>query len=515
MLRRARTSRIDGFDLPESQKEAPVAQKIRVGAGFAIVLLALSLTNWGGLPWQTLLGIEFPQILVLKTSPQIALTAVTCLILGYRWNIHPPTARAVALWQAVSCLSTVACLGGLLVLRGFLHTPQASLSLVMAALLGAASGCLFMLWGRLAMEQRDRDSCLEIALIALGVEATLYAIAYGLDEMGRVLLLMGCTLISLPLFMAALRHRDDRFFDTTAACGDNLGTAGASTVTLAEAASTLRGPLVCIAASVFAFAFIRTSALLDITDRNLVNQLGALFGAVLAGGMWFGWLRWLRTQADERVVDPMRLYQLAFPVIATLAVCMPILSRTLLLVAAAVLHALFFLIIAFLPVAAAANTNSTTKQVPLAVLGLFGASAFGSVALSTGIAYLIYREGAVSTGTLLLCALVIIYVLAMAYVTLQRYNHRFFDPPAVPLDPHASLSEGCTRITELYGLTQRESDVLPLLVEGFNLHGIAEHLGVSDNTVRTHMRNLYKKLGVHSRQEVLELLEEQAGTSRQ
>lgn len=515
MVNRARRSRIDSFELPKPQKEAPVAQKIRVGAGFAIVLLALSLTNWGGLPWQTLLGIEFPQILVVKTSPQILLTAVTCLVLGHRWSTHPPTARAMVLWQSASCLVTAVCLGALLALRGLLDVSQALISLGVAALLGAASGCLFMLWGRLAMEQRDRGSCLEVALISLGIEAVLYAVAYSLGETGRVLFLIGCTLVSLPLFMAVLRHRNGRPSVETTTWARSPAVADAPASAAGETTAKLRGPLVCIAASVFAFAFIRTSALLDITDRNLVNQLGALFGALFAGILWLGWLRWLRAQADERSVDPMRLYQLAFPVIATLAVCMPVLNRTLLLVTAAVLHALFFLIIAFLPVAATAQVRDTAHQASAGVLGLFGASAFGSVALSTGIAYLIYREGAVSTGTLLLCALVIIYVLAMAYVTLQRYNRRFSDPPAVPFDSRASLTEDCTRMTERYGLTQRESDVLPLLVKGFSLHGIAEHLGVSDNTVRTHMRNLYKKLGVHSRQDVLELLEGPADVSHQ
>ena len=49
--------------------------------------------------------------------------------------------------------------------------------------------------------------------------------------------------------------------------------------------------------------------------------------------------------------------------------------------------------------------------------------------------------------------------------------------------------------------------VLLLLGKGYSLRGIAGKLDVSDNTVRTHMRNLYRKLQIHSRQEAIELVE--------
>jgi two-component system nitrate/nitrite response regulator NarL len=50
-------------------------------------------------------------------------------------------------------------------------------------------------------------------------------------------------------------------------------------------------------------------------------------------------------------------------------------------------------------------------------------------------------------------------------------------------------------------LTYREFDVLRLLAEGLTGDGIARRLGISRNTVRTHVQSILSKLQVHSRLE--------------
>jgi DNA-binding NarL/FixJ family response regulator len=49
------------------------------------------------------------------------------------------------------------------------------------------------------------------------------------------------------------------------------------------------------------------------------------------------------------------------------------------------------------------------------------------------------------------------------------------------------------------GLTQRESEVLSLLVAGLSNRAIAAKLVVSEETVKTHARGIYRKLGVSDR----------------
>jgi DNA-binding NarL/FixJ family response regulator len=49
------------------------------------------------------------------------------------------------------------------------------------------------------------------------------------------------------------------------------------------------------------------------------------------------------------------------------------------------------------------------------------------------------------------------------------------------------------------GLTRREAELLALLGQGISPRAAAETMGLSNETVRTHTRNLYRKLGVGDR----------------
>ncbi len=65
----------------------------------------------------------------------------------------------------------------------------------------------------------------------------------------------------------------------------------------------------------------------------------------------------------------------------------------------------------------------------------------------------------------------------------------------------------CQVIERKNGLTSREGEVLELLVRGHSKTRIAETFLISENTVRGHVKHIYAKLGVHSKQELLDLFE--------
>lgn len=69
----------------------------------------------------------------------------------------------------------------------------------------------------------------------------------------------------------------------------------------------------------------------------------------------------------------------------------------------------------------------------------------------------------------------------------------------------------CHLIAVEYDLTRREEEILQLLVRGRTASRIAETLCITTATTRTHLRNIYAKLGVHSQQDILDMYEEMSG----
>jgi DNA-binding NarL/FixJ family response regulator len=65
----------------------------------------------------------------------------------------------------------------------------------------------------------------------------------------------------------------------------------------------------------------------------------------------------------------------------------------------------------------------------------------------------------------------------------------------------ASFQQPVKAAEQLEDLSSRERQILELLVQGSANKEIAEHIGLSETTVRWHLRNVYRKLHVRSRTE--------------
>lgn len=70
-----------------------------------------------------------------------------------------------------------------------------------------------------------------------------------------------------------------------------------------------------------------------------------------------------------------------------------------------------------------------------------------------------------------------------------------------------AMVRGCQRLRAQYGLTERESEVVLLVAQGYTQSYCAEALVVSLNTIRSHMKHIYTKLDIHSKDELLEKLQ--------
>ena len=70
--------------------------------------------------------------------------------------------------------------------------------------------------------------------------------------------------------------------------------------------------------------------------------------------------------------------------------------------------------------------------------------------------------------------------------------------------------QACCQLADEVRLTEREGELALLLAHGRNADFIAGELFISRNTVKTHARSIYRKLGIHSQQELIDAVEQRA-----
>lgn len=100
-------------------------------------------------------------------------------------------------------------------------------------------------------------------------------------------------------------------------------------------------------------------------------------------------------------------------------------------------------------------------------------------------------------------------VIAAAYVDLFTSFKRYVilskekeSSPSNTVDFTALSREAA----KAYNLTKREAEVLGLLIEGSSYDEISEKLYIAGGTVKVHIHNIYKKLGISSRSQITPLL---------
>lgn len=70
-----------------------------------------------------------------------------------------------------------------------------------------------------------------------------------------------------------------------------------------------------------------------------------------------------------------------------------------------------------------------------------------------------------------------------------------------------ALEARCAALAARFDLSPREAEILVFLARGFSPAYIAKELVLSVSTVRTHVRNIYRKLGIGKREELIHLVD--------
>lgn len=444
-----------------------------------------------------------------------------------------PVSRAVVVYLAGWALVIAAA---------YVHGLTRALAVTGGAFLGAGVSLFYLLWQELfaSMESREGDQGL---LVGTALGSLMYFALMLLPSTVTAFLI---PLVMLPLFTLGLvlcrRGMDleqPMFQDEPAE----------NTKVYRRVSAELWQGVMCVGGLGFCAGIMRSLSVMHADVGMLVNvvSMGAALAALSAMLAW-----WSR---HGLMVSVARLYRAAFPLLITWFLLMPLLGSVQTRWMAGVLYALYNLASVLMAVRCAQVSRESGAD-PVYV---FGMSAMTSTLLNN-VGFIVgsfsetvtLREIPALTAT----ALVSCYLLAIIYYfgTAFRKGHgtereadgvelvgpargrvpgaedaagqpapaplagedidrtppgrggRFADEAADrPYKDRVSKQVEALRLA--YGLSTRETEVMELIVRGNSVPRISEELVVSENTIRTHAKRIYKKLDVHKRQELLDLVD--------
>ena len=207
------------------------------------------------------------------------------------------------------------------------------------------------------------------------------------------------------------------------------------------------------------------------------------------------------------------LYDILFPIVAVALIALPFITSPIVHVIAAVLVFVAFYLSGMnvrIAVCLLGERDHVSMWVYLSVaLGASALLILGGVAFGAAV----IAQDVLVTG-LALISLVSLFVLALNPIVAKRLETRRAQKEAPSSSPVPETSDVRTMQVDLlrsfaaaHALTARETDVLILLCQGRTRTYIADELGLSPNTIKGYIHNVYQKSSAVDKQDLLDRVE--------
>ena len=150
---------------------------------------------------------------------------------------------------------------------------------------------------------------------------------------------------------------------------------------------------------------------------------------------------------------------------------------------------------------------------PLVVCSFFVGVFYLGMGAGYGVGFVAYLYSASDSGSIFyVVSLLSVYALSISLFTFSRIvanrnEKRLIAKQAIHAETAVDrVVESCAILSEQHGLSAREAEVLSYLAQGRDAAYISEKLYISENTVRSHVKSIYRKVGLHNRQELFDLV---------
>lgn len=210
----------------------------------------------------------------------------------------------------------------------------------------------------------------------------------------------------------------------------------------------------------------------------------------------------------NRGVDVTRLYQAVFPLVTGVFLLPTLLGQQWLPLLSGMTLFGFEIVNLMLIISCAAYAARSALH-PSAVYAACVAPTILAIALGDALGSGISRAMLLDATRVVDVLFVCIYGLSLIMLLVSYAGRRkpaSDESSADPAPEEEPLEERLGRLSLVDQLTAREVEVVELALKGNSVAAVARKLFISENTARSHFKSIYRKLGIHSKQELIDLL---------
>ena len=373
-------------------------------------------------------------------------------------------------------------------------SPNDAPIIALSTAVALGDACLALAWGRICARFKIKRALVAVSLASMlsaGI-CFLYAVL-PLPGVTVLFVLSSIVAVIVPLAFSGMAHDGDE-----AAPERPEGRTASATI------ASLADVIVAPGLGLLVFAFVMGVRKFLGFDLFYVEALGGIVAALVV-------LPLCLVKTERPLLS--LIYQVLLPLFALMLVVLnsfPV--GTVLQWLAATFSYVFYGVVGILALASLCAMAHAREFPPTLIYGLtvsgFALASLGGI-MCGALPPFEDQQG----GPILLVVSTIYFAVLVAAPLLMAWRREGRDGGDVVLGragegAPTQLQQRCERIAGDRGLSPRETEVLAYLGRGHGIVFVASTLVISESTVRTHVKSIYRKLEVSSREELLQLIDE-------
>lgn len=367
-------------------------------------------------------------------------------------------------------------------------------------LVGLGNSCCFLLWG-IVLSRMTETCCIYVLLFSGVGSGCLNLVLFLLPSALSYSVISILLILSLLGLQKSLITFKESKTNPLIPLDDNSQEPNVKTMIL-----SLGEPLLCMCALGLAFNTFREIAFAQIGGTTLINEV-SMAGLVVGTGSILLFLIISKVQAPEVA----RIYPFATLIVAACMIPFPFVPAHYSVLFVFVIS-IFYLVVETLFKGTLANYARTSQLPTLLVLGFGFGIEFTMMAVGSIVGALPRAESGENQITYVLAlALMCMYFLVVPLTSIYRKRQRQREDStqeriiirSVDAD---ELQRRCAAIGDKSAITPSELPVMIQLAMGKTVSAASRELNLSENTIRSHSKSIYRKLNVHSKQELIDLV---------